>query len=202
MTEQRYERPYLMDLAKLAAWAVAIVLLVLACGAVANAKPLHHPSRGHHVSQSIRHQHEARRAALRGHGAREVAARSSLLDGWHLGAGGGSLVAEARSQIGNGAIYGRASLWCARFVNWVLAQTGHRGTGSDAARSFAGYGHRVSGPRPGAIAVMSRKGGGHVGIVTGADASGNPVVISGNNAGRVRETTYPKERVYAYVVPN
>lgn len=194
-------RPYLKDLTIFAAWLVAVVLIVLACGAVAHASPSHH-SRGHHVSQSHRHKHEARHASLRRPDASEAARGSGLFAGWHLGAGSGSVVAEARSQIGNGAIYGRGSLWCARFVNWVLAHTGHSGTGSDAARSFAGYGQRVSGPQPGAIAVMARRGGGHVGIVSGVDASGNPVVISGNSGGRVRERVYPRGRVYAYVVPN
>jgi uncharacterized protein (TIGR02594 family) len=112
------------------------------------------------------------------------------------------LVAAARSQLGNGAIYGRANLWCARFVNYVLKTTGHPGTGSDAAASFAHYGKRISGPQVGAIAVMTRRGGGHVGIVTGVDSDGNPVIVSGNNVGRVRETPYPKGRVYAYVLPN
>ena len=62
---------------------------------------------------------------------------------------------------------GRGSLWCARFMNMVLQREGYRGTGSDMARSFASYGQRVSGPQIGAIAVMSRRGGGHV------DASGS-----------------------------
>ena len=115
---------------------------------------------------------------------------------------GNSLVAEARSQIGNGAIYGRANLWCARFVNYVLKTTGHSGTGSDVAASFARYGRRISGPQAGAIAVMHRRGGGHVGIVSGVDANGDPIVISGNNRNAVREAAYPKSRVYAYVLPN
>lgn len=201
MTEQRYDRPYLMDLAKFAGWLIAVLLIVLACGAVAHASPVHH-DRSRYVSQSLRHQHQARTASARRHDAREASGAHSLFGGWSLGSSGGPLVAEARSQIGNGAVYGRASLWCARFVNWVLAHTGYSGTGSDAARSFAGYGRRVSGPQPGAIAVMSRRGGGHVGIVSGVDASGDPILISGNNQGRVRETPYPRSRIYAYVVPN
>jgi uncharacterized protein (TIGR02594 family) len=53
----------------------------------------------------------------------------------------------------------------------------------------------------GAIAVMSRRGGGHVGIVSGIDASGNPIIISGNHGHRVREAVYPRSRIYAFVVP-
>ena len=88
-------------------------------------------------------------------------------------------------------------------MNMVLQQTGHRGTGSDMANSFAHYGPRVSGPQVGAIAVMTRgRGGGHVGIITGIDAQGNPIMISGNNGNRVREAPVSRGRIYAYVMPN
>jgi len=118
------------------------------------------------------------------------------------GFGGSSVVAEARRYLG-GNPTGRGSLWCARFMNLVLQRTGHSGTGSDMARSFAHYGQRVSGPQVGAIAVMGRRGGGgHVGVVSGIDAQGNPIVISGNYGHRVREVPMSRGRIYAYVMPN
>ena len=111
-----------------------------------------------------------------------------------------NVVAEARRYLG-GNPTGRGSLWCARFMNMVLQHSGYRGTGSDMARSFANYGQRVSGPQVGAIAVMSRGHGGHVGIITGIDAKGNPIMISGNNGNRVREAPISRGRIYAYVMP-
>ena len=112
-----------------------------------------------------------------------------------------NVVAEARKYVG-GNPTGRGSLWCARFANMVLQHSGYRGTGSDMASSFAKYGQRVSGPQVGAIAVMSRgRRGGHVGIITGIDASGNPIMISGNNGNRVREAPVSRGRIYAYVMP-
>jgi len=96
---------------------------------------------------------------------------------------------------------GVPALWCARFMNMVLQHSGYRGTGSDLARSFASYGQRVSGPQVGAIAVMARRGGGHVGIVSSIDAGGNPIVVSGNNGNRVREAPISRGRIYAYVMP-
>ncbi len=110
------------------------------------------------------------------------------------------IISEARRYLG-GNPTSRSSLWCARFMNLVLQRSGYKGTGSDAARSFANYGQRVSGPQVGAIAVMSRRGGGHVGIITGIDASGNPIMISGNNRNRVREAPISRGRIYAYVMP-
>jgi uncharacterized protein (TIGR02594 family) len=116
------------------------------------------------------------------------------------GFGSSSIVSEARRYLG-GNPTSRGSLWCARFMNLVLQRTGYRGTGSDMAASFAHYGQRVSGPEVGAIAVMGRRGGGHVGIITGIDASGNPIMISGNNGNRVREAPISRGRIYAYVMP-
>jgi uncharacterized protein (TIGR02594 family) len=117
------------------------------------------------------------------------------------GFGGGGVVDEARRWIGTNPT-NRSSLWCAAFMNFVLQRAGHGGTGSNFAKSFASFGQRVSGPQVGAIAVMSRRGGGHVGVVSGIDASGNPVIISGNSRGRrVAESVYPRGRVYAYVMP-
>jgi uncharacterized protein (TIGR02594 family) len=116
--------------------------------------------------------------------------------------GGSGLVSEARRYIGTNPT-GKSALWCARFMNMVLERSGRNGTGSDMASSFASYGRRISGPQVGAIAVMSRgKRGGHVGIVSGVDESGNPIIISGNHNRRVAEATYPRGRVYAYVMPN
>jgi uncharacterized protein (TIGR02594 family) len=114
--------------------------------------------------------------------------------------GSSGIVSEARRYLG-GNPTGRGSLWCARFMNLVLQHSGYKGTGSDMARSFANYGQRISGPEVGAIAVMGRRGGGHVGIITGIDASGNPIMISGNNGNRVREAPISRGRIYAYVMP-
>ena len=112
-----------------------------------------------------------------------------------------ALVVEARKFMGTNPT-DRKRLWCATFMNFVLARLGYDGTHSDAAKSFAYYGRRVSKPRVGAIAVLTRgRRGGHVGVVTGVDSQGNPVIISGNHNDRVGEGVYPRARVIAYVMP-
>jgi uncharacterized protein (TIGR02594 family) len=94
-------------------------------------------------------------------------------------------------------------LWCADFMNMVLRNAGGKGTHSRAARSFLDFGKRLDGPRVGAIAIMWRKGpnNGHVGVVRGTDGQGNPIVVSGNHGNAVRQSTYPKGKVLAYVMP-
>jgi uncharacterized protein (TIGR02594 family) len=94
-------------------------------------------------------------------------------------------------------------LWCADFMNFVLARAGGKGTKSRAARSFLDYGKRLDGPRVGAIAIMYRKGpnSGHVGVVRGTDGQGNPILVSGNHGPTVMQSVYPKHKVLAYVMP-
>jgi uncharacterized protein (TIGR02594 family) len=118
-----------------------------------------------------------------------------------LSFGGGGLVSVARGYLGTNPT-GKASLWCGNFMNLVLEKSGLQPSSSNTARSFASYGHRISGPQVGAIAVMGRRGGGHVGIVTGVDANGNPILVSGNHNRTVAESVYPRGRIYAYVMPN
>jgi uncharacterized protein (TIGR02594 family) len=174
-----------------------------------------HAYAGHHARRHFAHRHYrhfARRSRWDAGVAQMQAgglanANASLAPGAGSGdmasSGGFSssnVVAEARRYIG-GNPTSRGSLWCARFMNMVLERSGHHGTGSDLASSFAHYGQRVSGPRIGAIAVMGRRGGGHVGVVSGIDDHGNPILVSGNSGHRVREAAYPRGRIYAYVVP-
>jgi uncharacterized protein (TIGR02594 family) len=130
-------------------------------------------------------------------GPRFAATRSS-----RFSFGSGDVVSVARGYIGTNPT-DRRSLWCARFMNFVLERSGYQGTGSDKASSFARYGRRVSGPQVGAIAVMWRgRNGGHVGVVSGIDENGNPIVISGNHNNQVAEAPYPRGVIYAYVMPH
>ena len=115
------------------------------------------------------------------------------------GATSNGLVSEARKYIGTNPT-GRGSLWCGAFMDLVLKRTGHAG-GGNLASAYARYGTRVSGPQVGAIAVMGRRGGGHVGIVSGVDPNGNPIIVSGNHNHTVAESVYPAGRISAYVLP-
>lgn len=117
------------------------------------------------------------------------------------GVGSPHWISVARQYMGTNPTK-RRSLWCAEFLNFVLQRSGMKGTSSAMARSFVDYGQRISGPRVGAIAVINRGGSaGHVGIVTGIDSNGNPILLSGNHNNTVAEAPYPAKRVIAYVWP-
>jgi len=94
-------------------------------------------------------------------------------------------------------------LWCADFMNFVIGRAGAQGTKSRSARSFLQFGTKLDGPRVGAIVIFSRRGAnsGHVGVVRGTDGEGNPIVVSGNHGNTVMQSTYPKAKVLAYVMP-
>ncbi len=205
--------------------ALALCSMAIAISATPASARSHHGAgrhaRAHHIRHYAQHhyRHYYRHVARASHWDRGVAQMQArgLADanaststsintsaapsvGSFTGFGSSSLVSEARRYLG-GNPTDRGSLWCARFMNLVLQHSGYHGTGSDMANSFAHYGQRVSGPEVGAIAVMGRRGGGHVGIITGIDASGNPIMISGNNGNRVREAPISRGRIYAYVMP-
>jgi uncharacterized protein (TIGR02594 family) len=148
-------------------------------------------------SKTVRHSRHA------GHNGRSLAQARAAAQSHANSAYGGfttnTLVAEARRYIGTNPT-GRRSLWCGAFMDMVLKRTGHRG-GGNLALGYSHYGHRVSGPQVGAIAVMGRHGGGHVGVVSGIDANGNPIIVSGNHNHTVAESVYPRSRISAYVVP-
>src|SRR5665647_627206 len=106
-----------------------------------------------------------------------------------------SLVSEARRYLGTNPT-GRGRQWCGAFMDLVLKKTGHAG-GGNLAIAYARYGTRVSGPQVGAIAVMNH----HVGVVSGIDPNGNPIIVSCNHNRTVAESVYPRGRIAAYVLP-
>jgi uncharacterized protein (TIGR02594 family) len=199
-------------------------LLLLSCSVAltavagtASARPVHH----HQLRHSVTHHRQAagiaarpdvadrdmryafQRAATRGrHSSRRSLTRTAARAQANAAYGAftsNSLVAEARRYLGTNPT-GRKSLWCGAFMDMVLRETGHKG-GGNLALGYLHYGTRVSGPEVGAIAVMSRRGGGHVGVVSGIDANGNPIIVSGNHNHTVAETVYPRSRIAAYVMP-
>lgn len=140
-------------------------------------------------------QNRRSRAAKRSTAGRAAFARAPASGGLFSN----GLVADARRYIGTNPT-NRRTLWCGAFMDKILRDNGYKG-GGNLAMAYAHYGRRVSGPQVGAIAVMRRRGGGHVGVVSGVDPNGNPIIISGNHNHTTAEAVYPRSRVVAYVVP-
>lgn len=80
--------------------------------------------------------------------------------------------------------------WCALTVNWCLITTGFKGDDSLAALDFRKTTQRLDGPCVGAIATMTRQGGGHVFIVRGRTADNKIVGTGGNQSDMVCDEVF------------
>lgn len=110
------------------------------------------------------------------------------------------LLAKARKYIGKNPT-GWAALWCGKFMAMIAPDLAKRVPNPNMARSWAAL-PKAKTPARGDIVVLKRGASpdaGHVGVVSGFDHHGNPVVISGNHNRKVAESVYPKSRVIAYV---
>lgn len=90
--------------------------------------------------------------------------------------------------------------WCAAAMGAWLRRAGLPNTKSLLAKSYATYGQKLAGPVVGAIGVMNRVGGGHVGIVVG---SGNGLVtmLGGNQGDAVKIASFARSGFIAFRWP-
>lgn len=115
-----------------------------------------------------------------------------------------ALVTRARAYVGKtaGELGLRRSLWCGAFMAFVAPAAAAHVPNPQVAKNWRAAGRRIAGPQVGAIAVLDGAGGhGHVGVVSGVTAKGDPIIISGNYNNRVAEAPYPRSKVIAYVEP-
>jgi uncharacterized protein (TIGR02594 family) len=107
---------------------------------------------------------------------------------------GGGLSSRAEQYVGKtaGQLGLPKSLWCADFMNMLVGGTDRR------AISYARRGTPARHGCVDCVAVLPRRGGNHVGVVSGYDSAGNPIIISGNHNRQVGVGVYSKHRVIAY----
>jgi uncharacterized protein (TIGR02594 family) len=71
------------------------------------------------------------------------------------------------------------------------------------ALAWGEWGVNAGGPRQGAVAVLTRSGGGHVGIVTGVSPDGKMVrLLGGNQNDGVNEAWFAASRITGYRKPS
>jgi len=93
--------------------------------------------------------------------------------------------------------------WCASFVNFIMLKAGYKSPKwPAAAKSWLNFGKSSGGPVYGAIAVKSRKGGGHVCFVVGQTPDGKYLFCLGGNQGdEVNIRKYPKDVFIDFRIP-
>jgi len=85
--------------------------------------------------------------------------------------------------------------WCSAFANWVMLQSGHRGTLKANARSWLNWGYPLKVPTYGCIVVFKRGNSnwqGHVAFFLGFEGS-KVKVLGGNQGDAVSVGRYPKK---------
>lgn len=112
-------------------------------------------------------------------------------------------ILEAFAAIGHKWLDNDEHPWCAAMLGFWLKLAGlPYPKNAFRALSWITYGAGYMHPMFGAIAVMTRQGGGHVGIVTGVTPDKKYVrVLGGNQGNMVCEAFFPITRITSYRAP-
>ncbi|MCG8518674.1 MAG: TIGR02594 family protein [Pseudomonadales bacterium] len=99
---------------------------------------------------------------------------------------------------------GGQNAWCASFVSWVMEQSNYESPkAAFRARSWSSFGRKLGQPVFGAIAVKSRRGGGHVAFVVGQSEDGKYLfMLGGNQQDEVNITRYPRNVWTSFLLPS
>lgn len=103
--------------------------------------------------------------------------------------------------IKRGGIKDDETPWCAAFVGGCLEAVGLRSSRFESAFSYLDWGVKLDTAELGAIAVLQRDGGGHVGFVVGRDLAGNIMLLGGNQGDEVNVRAFSTRRVVGYRWP-
>ncbi|EOT1738173.1 TIGR02594 family protein [Klebsiella pneumoniae] len=111
------------------------------------------------------------------------------------------LILQMWKDIKRGGIKDDETPWCAAFVGSVLERVQITSTRFESAKSYLTWGTELKEPANGCIVVFTRSGGGHVGFVVGRTASGDLMVLGGNQSDAVNIRAFPRSRVSGYRWP-
>lgn len=94
--------------------------------------------------------------------------------------------------------------WCGLFVGWTLGQSGRYVVKEwYRAKEWATKDlTQLARPAYGCLAVLDRRGGGHVGFVVGKDTAGNIMLLGGNQGDMVQISPFAPERITSYHWPS
>ncbi len=109
------------------------------------------------------------------------------------------LVAEMLAGVGLVGVQDDTTAWCSAAANWAMHQTGQKGSGSAAARSWLLWGHKVPLERVmrGDVVILSRPGAswqGHVAFYLGKQ-DGKLALLGGNQNNAVSVSLYVVDRL-------
>jgi len=92
--------------------------------------------------------------------------------------------------------------WCGVYVAAVMHEVGYsRPRYYMRAKAWLDWGVKIPEPVYGCVAILDRKGGGHVGFVVGMDDTGRLQILGGNQDNEVNIRSFGLNRVLGYRVP-
>lgn len=93
--------------------------------------------------------------------------------------------------------------WCGVILGYAFKQNGYKIPKLYMrAKAWLNWGIEIQQPVLGCVAVLERKGGGHVFLVIGITPSGNPIGVGGNQGNNVTVAEFSKNRVLGYRIPS
>lgn len=110
-------------------------------------------------------------------------------------------IVQMWKDIKRGGIKDDETPWCSAFVGSMLERVGIKSSRFESARSYLEWGVKLDKPVPGCIVVFTRQGGGHVGFAVGKTASGDLLILGGNQSDAVNIKAFPVSRVSGYRWP-
>lgn len=114
-----------------------------------------------------------------------------------------SWIVSLWKAIKRGGIKDDETAWCAAYVGACFEAVNIPSTRFESARSYEKWGIPLTYPVYGAVAVLTRPGGGgHVMFVMGQDSKGNILGLGGNQGDMVNVSSFPKSRVTAIRWPS
>lgn len=92
--------------------------------------------------------------------------------------------------------------WCGSFINWVMVQHDYLTVDyPERAKSWLAFDIPLDVPMMGAIAIKSRKGGGHVTMIVGMNSEGKLWGVGGNQNNEVNLSLYDAAVFESFQVP-
>jgi hypothetical protein len=177
-----------------------ILLLAIMLTALSPAQAFargHHWRRHHRRHSHSRHHVTAAHGHLRQHGNRFMAISSDV----RYPSSANDLAKVALHDVGSRKFTPFAGNWCRDAVNSWLRRAGYRTDSSRLALDAIRIGHRLRGPQVGALGVLRRRGGGHVGVIVAMVRQFVEMVAGNSTHGLVAVEHVPRSRFAAFVQP-
>lgn len=130
------------------------------------------------------------------------AARADIGQRETLGPNDSPWIRNMLAKLAGGGLWLLGQPWCGGAAGHWMQSAGLKYPKAwYRAKAWLDWGVPISAPTVGCIVVFEREGGGHVGLVVGADTKGRLLVLGGNQGDAVSIAPFDRSRVVGYRWP-